>query len=461
MGGLKPAGLELAAVGFLTAVVLGGCASPSTLPAAANEATPAPTPALPGAPATPPSQLAPPPGEADPDLTDPSPDAGGSLSVSIQAHQGGGLLGPPNSARQFRSIAKSDVYMVELDTQITRDGVIVINHSDQIMDAPGRECTHDGLRIHTVNYSRVKTIRCAGEPLPKLSEVLAIFKNTEIRLNVEIKAWDNHGTQSKRSLRSDTKKIISELDDAGYNGRYIVSFFDWRFLIETVRDIHPDLYVIALERSSKMKQPTTQMYQSVRDAAAAGANSFEPDLSVTQENLLEFIRACGMDPQIWYANTPADVRFALAHGINPISSDDPVMARKVIDTVGGAQLTPHSQRHDLRPRLVLDKRLRSGGHATARVIGSPGLIPLSGQEKLASASLEVTVSAAGQGSLVLLPLNGDRRLATTVQLPEGRQTFHLSVAPGDLGKIEVRATAAVKVSIRLVGYESARYRVAK
>jgi len=376
--------------------------------------------------------------------------------VLIQAHQGGGGLAYGNTEKQFRKAAKTNVHMVELDTQITKDGVIVVNHSDRIMDVTGRSCDHDGLRLHTVTYARAADVRCAGEPLARFEEVLDIFHDTDIRLNVEIKAWDNHFTQPDESLRDDARQIIRTLDEHGYAGRYILSFFDWRVLLPTVRELHPDLYVIALERSSKMKQPTTRMFQAVRDAAALGADAFEPDLPFTQENLLQYIVARGMDPQVWYTNTPEDVRFALANGINPISSDDPTMAADVIADAARGRLTPAPVLHKLRGRAVLTTTLRAERPVAASMFGW-GRVPLSGQAKLSDVQLEVTTTAKSTGSLRLEPKGAGGMGAVSVDFPAGTARLTVLVPPGDLGHVTFTSTEQTSVRVRLIGYHTAAY----
>ena len=392
----------------------------------------------------------------DPTPATPAATGTPSIGVLVQAHQGGGGLEVAGTAKQFRKAARTDVHMVEFDTQITSDNVIVINHSDTIMDLPGRNCDHDGLRIHTVPYARVKQVRCAGEPLATFEQVLDIFRDTDIRLNVEIKAWDNHFTQPDASLRRDTTAIVAALDDGGYEGRYILSFFDWRVLLPTVRKLHPDLYVIALELSSKMKQPRTRMYQAVRDAAALGADAFEPAIEVTQEGLLEFISAQGMAPQLWYVDTPQDVRFALANGVNPISTNDPVMAKDVIAEVAKGRLVPDPVRHAVRPRTVLSTTLAPGRTESAQVFGW-GRVPLAAQEKLATVELEVRTSSKGGGSLTAMPKGGDPASRVSIEVPSGAATTTVLVAPGDLGRVVWAASAPTTMRVRLVGYRIAAY----
>lgn len=443
---------------LLLAFAVSGCSlmplglSPD-VPSAAAQPAPVPMPKA----ATPASHVPASSSSASPEA---SHSALTSDEIQTQAHMGGGMLGAPNSAKLFRKTAKMGFEMVEFDVQITSDGIAVINHSDTVMDMPGRPCNRDGLRIHRATYSSVKAVRCAGEPLPTLSEVLSIYKPTQVRLNVEIKAWDNHFTQPTASLRGYTQRIIRQLDDAGFTGRYIISCFDWRVLIQTIRRIHPDMYVIALERSSKMMQPRTRMYQAVRDAAAAGANSFEMDLPFAQESLLALIRAHRMDPQLWYANTPAEVRFAIANGVNPISSDDPVMARQVIKTLEGGPLTQKPETHGVRSIRVVNQIIDKGATVSARVIGSQRLIPLRAQRMLSAAVLEVTISGGGNGTVSLRARNSDKDSAEHLDIPDGTKTYLVKVSPGDLGLVDVTATARATVRVALTGFETAIYRAA-
>lgn len=436
-----------AAVLSLLAVTpsLGACSFGPDEAAARTLPTPAATAGMPG--------TSTPPASTQPASATPRP------QVLIQAHQGGGLLAPPNSAKAFRKMAALDFHMVEFDVQITSDGIAVINHSDRIMDMPGRSCSHDGLWIHRQPYAVVKTIRCAGEPLPKLSEVLTIFRDTKYRLNVEIKAWDNHGTQPASSLRDYTRRIMRQVERAGYRDRYIVSAFDWRILMSTIRQIHPGIYVIALERSSKVRQPTTKMYESVRDAAAMGANAFETDLPVTQENLLTFIREQGMEPQIWYANTPADVRLALAHGISPISSDDPVMTRKVIASARGRELIDRGTVRSVGPRVVFDQRLPAGAVRSVDLIGGAGPLPTSAQDRLAAVLLDAKITGSGKGVVRLRPRNGPRSSWVTAKIPDGTTTATLRVLPGDFGDLTVETSGAARVNLTVSGYIRASYQL--
>lgn len=347
--------------------------------------------------------------------------------------------------------------MVEFDVQITFDGVAVINHSDRIMDMPGRRCTHDGLWIHRQPYAVVKRIKCAGEALPKLAEVLSIFRDTHYQLNVEIKAWDNHGTQPAASLRDYTRRIITQVERAGYAGRYVVSCFDWRVLIDTIRTIDPGIDVIALERSSKMKQPTTHMYQAVRDAAAAGASAFQTDLSVTQEGLIQFIKAQGLAPQVWYANTPTEVRFALANGINPVSTDDPVMAQKVISAAQGRILKNRGVVHSITPVTMRVGKMTAHRRRHVRVIGGWRSVPASAQKMLSAVALTVKMRGDGGGFVTVTPRNGPASGGIRLAIPDGTMTYRAQVSPGDLGGLEVAASGTATISIVITGYITAEY----
>ncbi len=215
--------------------------------------------------------------------------------------------------------------------------------------------------------------------------------------------------------------------------------------------------MIALERSSKVRRPTTKMYETVRDAAAMGADAFKTDLPITQENLLTFLREQGMEPQIWYANTPADVRFTLAHGISPISSDGPVMTRKVIASAKGRELADRGTVRSVSPRVVFDQRLPAGAVRSVCLIGGAGPLPTSAQDRLAAVLVDAKITGSGKGIVRLRPRNGPRSSWVTAKIPDGTKTTTLRVLPGDFGDLTVETSGAARVNLTVSGYIRADY----
>ena len=66
----------------------------------------------------------------------------------------------------------------------------MVNHEDKITDRsafnffgatiPKRDCTHDGQRIHEMTIEQVEQVRCGGEPIPTLAEVIDLFRGSGV-----------------------------------------------------------------------------------------------------------------------------------------------------------------------------------------------------------------------------------------------------------------------------------------
>lgn len=91
-----------------------------------------------------------------------------------------------NSLQSLRLADKIGVYGSEFDVHITTDGVLVINHNDEI----------NGIRIDDNPYKAIAGTRLKnGEKLPTLEQYLAeARKHPRLRLILEIKA---HNTEAK------------------------------------------------------------------------------------------------------------------------------------------------------------------------------------------------------------------------------------------------------------------------
>ncbi len=84
-----------------------------------------------------------------------------------------------NSIASLRSSAKIGVYGSEFDVVMTKDGVLVVNHDDDI----------NGIDIQSVNYTEVESQKVTnGEQLPTLAEYLEEGKkHPELKLILELK----------------------------------------------------------------------------------------------------------------------------------------------------------------------------------------------------------------------------------------------------------------------------------
>ncbi len=123
----------------------------------------------------------PPPRTGLPYLDDPR-ERGAVLAL---AHRGGArhpdLRGVENTMRAFRHAAALGYRYLETDVQVTRDGVLVAFHDDdlgRVTDRPGR--------VAALPYAEVGAALVGGlEPVPALTDLLEELP--EVRLNIDLK----------------------------------------------------------------------------------------------------------------------------------------------------------------------------------------------------------------------------------------------------------------------------------
>ena len=385
--------------------------------------------------------------------------------VAVEAHRGGPALGAPGgSAKLFRLAVAAGVERVEVDVFFTKDKVAVVNHSDTIEDAKAfttvggikvaeRNCTHDGSMIRKLTYAQVQRVRCGGQPLPTLTEVMAIVKNSGTTMNLEVKAWS--ADQSAASKRDVARRAVTQAVSAGMTDQMVVSTFSWREMASTVKAVSTDLRLIGYLPVKKVRQPTSAMYQQARDAKALGVDALGFDVDYASVTYLDFIRGLGMGLHLYDLGSTAKIRFAVAGGQQYVGSDDPVATRKVLAELTAKPPTPTVSRTQLRPKTVLDKRLAKGARSYPRIIGASGVVPTAAQTRLQSVRVRVTIKAAASGGhLELAPSNSRLdRDGVSIAITKGTTTRTVEVSPGDYGRLRVRATAAtVRVTVTVVGH---------
>jgi glycerophosphoryl diester phosphodiesterase len=104
------------------------------------------------------------------------------VATLVIAHRGASAEKPENTLAAFRRALGLGADGIELDVQVTRDGVPVVFHDDalrRLTNRPGRLVDH--------TWRELKKLRVAGrEPIPRLAEVLALVRGRVV-VQIELK----------------------------------------------------------------------------------------------------------------------------------------------------------------------------------------------------------------------------------------------------------------------------------
>jgi glycerophosphoryl diester phosphodiesterase len=130
-------------------------------------------------------------------------------SLQVIGHRGAAALAPENTLAGLRKAAALGVRWVEVDVQLTADGVPILIHDFSL------ERTTDGFgRVSQTQYAKIARLDAgvwfgrafAGEPVPTLRDAIAAMKDLDLVANFEIKAGPTRAARTARAAA----RVIAE-----------------------------------------------------------------------------------------------------------------------------------------------------------------------------------------------------------------------------------------------------------
>lgn len=135
---------------------------------------------------------------------------------------------PENSLAAFRAAAAAG-YGAELDTRLTKDGVVVVSHDSDIFRMTGQHVT-----VESLDYAELQQYKLGGtdERVPRFADALDILAAAHVPVIVEVKASPDH-------RRGELCRKVLEILDA-HTCKFCVESFD-PFVVAWFRFHAPDL----------------------------------------------------------------------------------------------------------------------------------------------------------------------------------------------------------------------------
>ena len=289
----------------------------------------------------------------------------------VQGHRGARGLAPENTLAAFARALSLGVTTLELDTVVTRDGVVVVGHDAALnpdltrgpdgkwLEAPGpliltltraELLRYDVGRVRPGGLSALRfpeQVGVEGTRLPTLAEVYALAKkagNTAVRFNVETKL-DPTKPGETPPPEPFAEAVLAVVRAAGALARTSIQSFDWRSL-RHVHRIAPEvetcyLTVQAGEDHIQAGQPGASPWLAGLDVddhggsvprlvRAAGGRCWSPNArDLTKETLAEAHRL-GLRVVPWTVNQPEEMAALIDLGVDGLISDRPDLARRVM-----------------------------------------------------------------------------------------------------------------------------------
>ena len=227
----------------------------------------------------------------------------------IESHRGTTGQAPENSWTGLKLAQQSGADMIEIDVQMSRDGVPFLRHNYQLPD--GRWCNQ-------LDWEALETVRVADEPLPRLEDVLVWARETGVYLSLDIKArFCPQGRLSEAVVKTIEKTKTRETAS--------LLFLDHQELFQ-VKCSHPEITVRALARA-RFHDYAPYLKSIQADCANIAYDLFRP---VDVEELHTAGIAVALDG-LW--NPEANLFGELE--IDIFTHDDPVDARRILQSAAG------------------------------------------------------------------------------------------------------------------------------
>ena len=257
-----------------------------------------------------------------------------SHGVDLQGHRGARGLAPENTLPGFMQALAIGVSTLELDTGVTRDGVVVIHHDRSLnpdiargpdgkwIEPPGpaiAELAFAELQRYDVGrirpgseyarrFAHQKPVD--GARIPRLSDLFAKASGS-VRFNIETKI------APEAPAEPFARALIAELRRARVEPRTTIQSFDWRTLKVVEREA-PEIATSYLT-GAKDSEPAK--------VHAAGGRIWSPDFQALSAQRLAAARALRLKVIAWTVNEPADIARALDMKLDGIISDYPDRVR--------------------------------------------------------------------------------------------------------------------------------------
>lgn len=263
----------------------------------------------------------------------------------LQGHRGARGLAPENTLPGFAAALAVGVTTLELDTGVTKDGVVVIHHDRRLnpdiargpdgrwVDAPApliHELTFEQLRRYDVGRLRPGSKTAEGFPeqapadgtrVPRLAELFDLVAKagtTAVRFNIETKLTPQ-APEETLAPEAFALAVIAEIRKAGVEARTSIQSFDWRTLLAVEREAPAIATVYLTGRRREGSQPAA--------VHGAGGRIWSPNhLEMDSASVVE-ARALGLRVIPWTVNEPAAIEWVLDLALDGLITDYPDRAR--------------------------------------------------------------------------------------------------------------------------------------
>ena len=236
----------------------------------------------------------------------------GGVTPLVTYHRGDCSIAPENTMPAFRSAILKKGDRIELDVQMTKDGVAVVTHDTNL-----RRCTGKNAKVYDLTFAEIEQLdagswfstRFAGTQIPSLEEVLQLCQG-KIDLNVEIKP-----SAATPTLEAETVRLLREY---GFEGHCVITSQSYETL-HKVKELAPDIptgYILALGVGN---------YYDLPDA-----DFFSVETTFITSGMVNQIHLRGKTVSAWTIDREEDAKHMMELGADDLITDKPDMVNELL-----------------------------------------------------------------------------------------------------------------------------------
>ena len=237
--------------------------------------------------------------------------------MKIFGHRGSPSTHPENTLISFKAAHKAGVHGIELDVQLTKDGVPVVIHDERVDRTTNgigwvKDFLYDDLIRLDAGHSF--SSRYQGTPIPSLEDILKWTSSTSLSLNIELKT----GYIPYAGIEDMVLDLLShyQLED-----RTIISSFN-HYSIQRVAQKNTNLET-AILLMEKLVDPWNYIQK-------VGASGIHIEWLALDEHLISNTRSRGIPVRAFTVNDNAHISTMKQMGCEAIFTDFPGPASQFI-----------------------------------------------------------------------------------------------------------------------------------
>ncbi len=237
------------------------------------------------------------------------------------AHRGAPARAPENTLPAFAEAAQTSVDGVELDVQVTADGVVVVRHDydlERTTDGKGYVWDRTWDELSRLNAAHGWPGGYPPTPVPRLEEVLPVIPK-HMLVNIEIKSerWFSTGVE---------RKVVAMVRELGMVHRTLISSFN-PFCLLRVRYLEPKLPL----GLNWWDEGVPWLLRKPRLLNLLRPDCLHPSVDMVTPEVVEWAHRHGVRVNVWTVNNQPLIGYLRSIGVDGIITDFPELVSNPIN----------------------------------------------------------------------------------------------------------------------------------